>query len=464
MVHNLIVTGEALVFIYSAFLFGELVIRLFRIQEESKLLRLTYALMLGYGAWGFTGLILSLLCLFSTPYLWLVALGLFVISLKDVISHFHLFLASLRAGKWFSQFFKEHGWFKFIIAIWLIADFIIVFVPITGHDTLDYHLPIMKALVSEEKLVFSASDETQIPVFGEIIYSVPMQMFKETSPPFVFQLIQFSSLPLFLCLFFGFIRRNVSRQFLSFVGVLLILSIMDFLREVLHGGYVDVFAFIYGLGSALLLIQSATDRTLDRSRLLLSALFLGVALSIKYTGFIFGAIDFLVLLVAFFRSRAGFSQNLRQIIIYGLVTVFIAGFWYLKNFLIFGNPIYPMFSVPEFDHAVQWFIMDRTVLNFFYFPFFRFSQWFIQDVETSSRLIVLAYFIFSYLLFTLLAITKKIRLVEFLLFAFVELYLAFLFISSHQYRFLLPAEIMLTPLLVIMFDNFLDYLKAKLGE
>ena len=53
---------------------------------------------------------------------------------------------------------------------------------------------------------------------------------------------------------------------------------------------------------------------------------------------------------------------------------------------------------------------------------------------------------------------------EFLLFAFVELYLAFLFISSHQYRFLLPAEIMLTPLLVIMFDNFLDYLKAKLGE
>jgi len=140
-----------------------------------------------------------------------------------------------------------------------------------------------------------------------------------------------------------------------------------------------------------------------------------------------------------------------------------------------------MFSNRQFGVEVGGFIMERTVLNFFFFPFLRFGKWFISNKESSSRLIVLAYFSLAWLLALFFAgIRKKLTplekdrgyesalggftMLEALFFAFVCVYTLFSFIFSHQIRFFLPAVLMLALLLVLLFDKLYSFLKHSFSE
>ena len=100
------------------------------------------------------------------------------------------------------------------------------------------------------------------------------------------------------------------------------------------------------------------------------------------------------------------------------------------------------------------FIVKRTFINFFRFPFVRFGQWFFSNRESSSRLVVLVYFIVLYpLLGIRFFLKKKITAFEVLLFLFVASYTLFAFLLSHQIRFFLPAVITLPLLLIVLTDR-----------
>ncbi|MEK7554998.1 MAG: hypothetical protein AAB518_03380, partial [Patescibacteria group bacterium] len=44
------------------------------------------------------------------------------------------------------------------------------------------------------------------------------------------------------------------------------------------------------------------------------------------------------------------------------------------------------------------------------------------------------------------------------LIVFLAVYLGFLFMTSHQYRFLIPATLVLPPILALLFDRILDWI------
>jgi len=147
---------------------------------------------------------------------------------------------------------------------------------------------------------------------------------------------------------------------------------------------------------------------------------------------------------------------------YPLVIYLISGFWYMKNSILFGNPFYPMYGDPVFEAQVHWFVIPPTFWNFFAFPFYTFDRWFFSDRESSSRLLVFFYFIFTYVGMAFFAlIRKRFSMAEILSFVFVELYLLLLFLSSHQIRFLLPSLIMVVVTLALLTDKFLVYIKEK---
>jgi hypothetical protein len=74
----------------------------------------------------------------------------------------------------------------------------------------------------------------------------------------------------------------------------------------------------------------------------LTALFLGTSVGIKYNSILFAAIivpTFLLITVA---SKNEFRLKVKFILIFSFVLLITSIPWYLNNFLLFGNPIYPI--------------------------------------------------------------------------------------------------------------------------
>lgn len=466
--HNLLLLGETALLSYAALVAGETILKWFKAPFSFTLRRIAYALLAGYGAIGFMGTLLGAIGAFTPQVLWSVAVfGL--VAMRHVIRLHWRLLRSVHWSSYTSLFKNESrgiGILRFLVLLWLIVNAVIVFVPITGHDTLDYHLPVMRSLVETGTLDLSAGSFTPLPVFGEVLYAVPMAMFHETAAPFMFQLLQYIVFVLFVIIVYSFLKDRTKNALFPFVGVLGLLSLMDLWREVLHGGYVDVIGFVYGLVSMLIVIEHVSEKESPPSApLTLSALFLGFAVSIKYTGLIFGACNGIILIPWLWWRKEKIKHALAMLSKYALIVLVVAGFWYAKNAVVFQNPIYPLASDAQATEDIGFFLMDRTLPNLFIFPFYRYAQWFVQDNETSSRLVVLGYLITMYLLLVIvLLLRRKLRASEWSLVVFIHFYFIILFFLSHQYRFLLPATMGLPILLALLGDSIIDEARKRFQE
>ena len=484
--HNLWITLAALLFFYLCYLAGDLVLRRLGADLPSASLRAVLKVLAGYGVFGVAGLLLALLGYFESAPLRLFALAVVVASAKTIRTHLAAAAFAIRRpkrlGAALGTAFSGAPVLKAAIAVWLALNFFILFVPVTGYDALDYHLPIMNDLSNERRLTFNPeiASYRYLPVFAEVSYAVPMTIFGNDFPPgapsvfgpgeslkaripvfnggaapFVFQLIPYALLILFLVLVYDFLIRRVRWPFLAAAAVIGVLAIFDLEREVMHGGYVDVLVFLFGLASTFLIIEYGEAQRPQPRWLLLSALFVGVALGMKYLALFFLAINGLFLLAAAWRQSPSWPALIRQLLTYALVAAAIPAFWYAKNLVWFGNPVYPMFSDPEFARALEFFIAPRTPANFVLFPYHLFAQRFTNPDETASRLVVLAYFALAYFLIVALALRReRFGRAAIQLFVFAELFLLFAFLTSHHIRYLLPAVMVLPMLLALLLDRF----------
>jgi 4-amino-4-deoxy-L-arabinose transferase-like glycosyltransferase len=110
--------------------------------------------------------------------------------------------------------------------------------------------------------------------------------------------------------------------------------------------YVDLgwasFEFL-GVCAAVRWWQTRSERWL-----ILAGLLTGVAMGTKYTGL--AGFAALACLVALLSWRQGLAHLLRSSSIFAGIALLIASPWYLKNWLWFGNPVYPLyFGGPGWD-------------------------------------------------------------------------------------------------------------------
>ncbi len=264
-----------LVFLYLALLAGSIVLRALRVSIGTALERYAYALIAGLGAWGIIGFGAAVLGVFTPLALSFVAALILILARRDIVAHIRALRALLApdGARRAKEYFFSQTACKLLILFWLAANAALVFVPLTGHDTLDYHFPIIESITRNEGLGFGL-ERTPIPFFGEIIYAVPIALFHETRAvisgpgptgeaknavegPFAFQLVQWSTMPLLLIVLYGAARRHLRQSFLPLLLVLLVLSLMDLWREVFHGGYIDMLAYLFGAASTLLLFNAA---------------------------------------------------------------------------------------------------------------------------------------------------------------------------------------------------------------
>ena len=491
--HNFFILLSALAFFYLAFLLGDLALRAFRLDEfSSAIRRVGYRILIGYGLFGLIGLATALAGFFSAPYLRSAAVLVVVLSLPAIrqqISFLRGAFALKRIARW-GRAATGHHFLACVIVLWLVLNLSVVFVPVTGWDALDYHLPIITDLIREGHITFSPDIPryADFPVLAEITYAVPMVIFGNTpapdtpsvfppdaplrsrihllngeAAPFVFQVMQYGALVLFLLLVYDFLRRRIKNGIFIFMPLLLILGMFDLQREVMHGGYIDVVMFLFGLASTLLLIDAVIDRRMSWRVVAISAALVGFALAMKYLALFFLAINAVFFVIAARRMQGGFIYFTRRAALYLVIAAAIAGFWYAKNLIWFGNPVYPMFSDGQFESAVGTFVVPRTVGNFFTFPFIVFGQRFVNPDETASRLVVFGCFLLLYVLMALALLFRRSGTPSMLLLLFTFAYLLFSFAMTHQIRFLLPVLMAMPLALAFLADDLVAYIGERWG-
>lgn len=456
---------QASLFIYVCYLAGEFIrVKMHITQEEIIIKKTVYSIGLGYGFIGTAGLIFALFGLYKPVFFYMLGIFIIVLEHNTLYEHFSWIRLYLRKISniftFLNQKYKRYTFLKVIITLWVILYILISLMPsaIDYNDGLYYHIPFAMELVQSESISFPVRDSITygyLPLFAETLYGIPMTLFHN----FVsFKVIQLSAYFLLLLLLIDFMKKHIHNEQLIIIMIVLLLSNMPLVYNALNGGMIDIFTFFFGFAAVLALIELLIPNTKPNyieSSLSVSGIFLGLALATKYLALFFGVLCAILITWFFFKHKESIKDVVRKCIIYILPVILLGGFWYIKNILLMGNPFFPFFSTQDNTIGLQQdvgrFVLDRTFLNFFIFPFLLFGK----------KLLFLPYpfmtavsFIILYIMMVFFLFKKKITSVMLILFVCMELYLLMLFFFSHQIRFVIPALILATLLIIIEFDAF----------
>jgi hypothetical protein len=224
-----------------------------------------------------------------------------------------------------------------LLAPFLPAIFVKASLPPYYSDEMAYHFVSPSALKSLTTWKFDSGVFSMIPRMMDMFYLLGFSLSKTHT---IGRSIHFLILATSLIFTFKFlkVRQNI---FAAIIFVFAFLSIPQEIAFTSTLGFVDVANYSLILVASVLGLAFIT--TPDQSLLILSFAFWGMALGTKYTGLTFFA-PFLMIMVGWlvFKWRSFRDILTPRLISLSLVTFFIfGGYWYVKNLLVTGNPIYP---------------------------------------------------------------------------------------------------------------------------
>jgi hypothetical protein len=220
----------------------------------------------------------------------------------------------------------------FILFLFLLCYFFytgITSIPSEG-DSLGYHIPIAQSIISGhimhpnyslnypmDRVYFPSASEVILVVF--MFFHMPLNLYN------VFALI---------CLFFSgiYLSRKVglARSY-SLVFAITICTLNAVLRWV-NAQTVDIWLAIFFMMSLGMMLKP--EKSL--AYFLKLGVFVGFLFGTKYSGSAFAT----VLLIIFAKDLFA-KINFRRVIVFLIPFSFLGLFWYFRNFIITGNPIYP---------------------------------------------------------------------------------------------------------------------------
>jgi hypothetical protein len=248
-----------------------------------------------------------------------------------------------------------------LIAVPVVLALIAALAPPTAKDTLLYHFALPKTFVTQGSNAFVDGNIASYLALGGQMHNVWAMLLGRIIHQRVAEAaagaVNWLFLPLLLAAIFGWSRElGISRR-LSLIAVLIVASVPS-IYHVSASAYIDVQLAMY----VTLAIYPLARwwRTLGLGWLILIAIFLGAALSIKLTSLVVIAAFALVMT---FRARN--AENAGRILGYGLAALVLAGFiaspWYLRTWKATGSPVFPFYMSIWKGEAAGWDI-DRSNL------------------------------------------------------------------------------------------------------
>lgn len=464
---NLLVTFEFLIYAYFLSLVGRQIFKRFNIYFDEPIEKFGYLMVAGYSATAVAGFVLAVFGAFNLVWLLILAalaIGFSVAIIRSDINALKKFFTEKPFIK-IRGFFSNNTTFKIILVLWLAVNFVILFVPVTAGDAINYHLPIMRDIIEKGKIVSPVAGIAgfgNLPVLVELSYGIPTLIFGNAGAPFVFQFLQYLSMLLIMVLAVSFVKKRAVNLNWT-ITALFILSIFDLEWGVTDIGLIDCMAALFIVTAVLLTIESVEKR-LDKKKFYLAAFILGVALSAKYYALFAAPAVFAIIIISLLRQKFSFREILKYLVLYFLPVFLVCGYWYGKNFVSFLNPFYPMLNSNYFSDAIHESVPDQTIFKFIIFPFYVYSEKFYSAGGSLSKLIVSGYFFFVYcsgLFFFLKNKKERFDLGVYMLFLAVETYLCLIFFLSFNSRFMIAAAVFGAMLAAIALNRIIEIIRSR---
>jgi hypothetical protein len=293
---------------------------------------------------------------FSRGAIWLLGLGLIVFIY--FLSHFFLSFAFptiviclvIPLVPSINIYLKEKGWRSlflflrqnFLPLLLLLPIIPLIFIksslPPCTWDEMAYHYISPYTLYHEQIWDFGTGTFTNFPRLLETGF---IALFSLTKTYAVARLLHFSVFITALITGYKFLK-----DYLGHIAALLFFALLIYHGENLvfqaTSGYVDVGAaslVIIGLFCFLSFLLGEKIETI-----IAGFAFLGMAVGVKYSALIPLFSSGTVILFLMLKKKMFNKKYLNSYLIGLLLFILLGGYWYIKNFIHTGNPIYPFFS------------------------------------------------------------------------------------------------------------------------
>ena len=360
-----------------------------------------------------------------------------------------------------------------VIFLFILLEIVLALTPPVARDVLIHHLAVPKLwLIHGGFYEIPWAGFSYYPMNLSLLYLVPLYFGNDIIP----NLIHLSFGVGTAGLLYVYLNRK-SGQLAGLLGALIFISLPTILRTATTA-YVDVGLVFFTTLSVLAYVYWRDAEYKSHGWLLVSAIAMGLALGTKYSAL--PAWFFLTLAVVFIYAKETGRQwpALRFGLIFFFVSLVVFSPWLVKNAMLTGNPLYPLFksvfgsyginSMGDYSpisgdvgrgmFKMREILYGDNFLETLLIPF----RFFLQGQDHNPRyfdgvlnpvLIFIAPFAF---------ISKKIKMEKllFLSFAVFFILLAF-FMDKHRIRYILPAVPFVIILTVLGFVNLFNWIMDR---
>ena len=243
------------------------------------------------------------------------------------------------------------------IAIFLIllSEFILNLTPPTARDALIHHLAIPKLWLKNGGFYeMPWADFSYFPMNIDLLYMVPLYLQKDFLANFIHMGFGIAT----ALLIYRYLNKRTG-PISGLLGVLIFISTPIVFRLSTQA-YVDLGLTFFSAASIFSFIRYRDGGFKEFKWLLFSSLSMGIALGTKYNALVIWF--FLTLWIVLITVRD--TKNQRQALWNGAIYFLISGIlfspWLIKNIMLTGNPLYPLFK-----ESVSQMFSQNAHTNFF---------------------------------------------------------------------------------------------------
>jgi len=226
-----------------------------------------------------------------------------------------------------------------VIALFVFIEIILALTPPIARDVLIHHLAIPKLWLKHGGFYDASWAEfSYYPMNVDLLYLIPLYFGNDIIPAFIH--MGFGVITAGLIYFY---LQNKLGRLAGLLGAVIFISTPIIVRMSTIA-YVDLGLVFFTTASVLTFIQWRDREYKEHRWLFISAIAMGFALGTKYNALIVWF--FLSLAIIFVYSRDTGKQG--KAISYGslffVVSLIIFSPWLIKNMILTGNPLYPLFK------------------------------------------------------------------------------------------------------------------------
>ncbi len=235
--------------------------------------------------------------------------------------------------------FSEKIYLTLLLLI-LILAFFEVLAPVTTGDSLSYHFKIPYDYVKAQELIYVQSSLYNMPHLIQMLYVVP---FLFGANDIGCHFINYYICLLFLSVLYEFSKCLFGRK-VALVS-LLIVSTLPMFTFIKVSGRVEVGLSLFIILGIFSIINFLKTKKIEW--IILCGACLGISAGIKYTGLFYVTILGLILFIILLKNSCNeYKKNAVTFLVFTLAGLLFSFPFYLKSYLMTGNPIYPfLFSI-----------------------------------------------------------------------------------------------------------------------